>query len=172
MRDVLSFAVGAAAGALAMYYLDAQSGRRRRALVRDQAVAAGHDAAYYARTKGKRAMDHLQGIAATGRLDRVSHSEPESDRQLQDRIRSRLGRLVSHPGAVQVDVERGSVWLRGHILTKEQNALLQDVHGMAGVESVRNALVCHDSAEGVPELQGRSEPRGKEQRPAGLPTNS
>ncbi|HWP18343.1 MAG TPA: BON domain-containing protein, partial [Burkholderiaceae bacterium] len=36
MRDLLSTVVGLAAGAAAMYYLDPEMGRRRRALVKDK----------------------------------------------------------------------------------------------------------------------------------------
>jgi hypothetical protein len=163
IRHPLSFATGMAVGALIMYYLDAQGGGRRRALVRDKLVAAGHDAADFAEVKGKRAVDHLKGYAATRRLDRTSPHAPESEQQLHDRIRSRLGRLVSHPRSVQVEVRGGEVCLRGHILTKEQDGLLREVQQFTGVEAVRSELVCHDTPEGIPELQGRTEPPGREQ---------
>lgn len=163
LRHPLSFAAGMAAGALLMYYLDAQGGGRRRALVRDKLVAARHDAADFAEAKGKRAVDHLQGYAATRRADRLSRHEPESDQQLHDRIRSRLGRLVSHPRSVDVEVHGGEVCLRGHIFTREQDELLRQVRSISGVDTVRSELMCHDTAEGIPELQGRTEPPGREQ---------
>ncbi|MGK6306841.1 BON domain-containing protein [Variovorax sp. DT-64] len=163
MRDFLSFAAGVAAGTLAMYYLDKQSGRRRRALVRDKLVAAGHDAADLAESAGKRTVDRLKGIVATGRLDRVGGHEPESDSQLHERIRARLGRVVSHPKSIQVEVDRGEVCLRGHILTGELDELLYDVGQMRGVQTVRNELTCHDTAQGIPELQGSTEPAGQAQ---------
>jgi osmotically-inducible protein OsmY len=163
MRDFLSFAAGVAAGTLAMYYLDKQSGRRRRALVRDKLVAAGHDAADMAESAGKRTVDHLKGIVATRRFDRVGGHEPESDSQLHERIRARLGRVVSHPKSIQVEVDQGSVWLRGHILTQELDELLSEVSQMHGVKTVRNELTCHDTAQGIPELQGSTEPAGQTQ---------
>ena len=166
MRNPLTLVTAAAAGALAMYWLDGQSGRRRRKLVGDKLAGAGHDLARQAQVKARRARDHLQGVATTGSLDRVSRSEPLSDQQLHDRIRSRLGRLVSHPKSIDVDIEGGHVCLRGHILTKEQQPLLRGVQAMAGVQSVRDELVCHDSPQGIPELQGRTEPRGREQAAA------
>lgn len=166
MRNPLSLVAAAAAGALAVYWFEGQSGRRRRKLVGDKLVRAGHDLAYQTQVKARRARDQLQGVAATGNLDHVSRSEPLSDQQLHDRIRSRLGRLVSHPKSVEVLVEQGCVCLRGHILTQEQDPLLRDVKSMAGVESVRDELVRHDSPEHIPELQGRTEPRGREQASA------
>jgi len=69
MRGFLRFAAGLAAGTVAMlYYLDKQSGARRRALVRDRFVAAGHDAAGIAEAAVKRASDYAKGIIATRRL--------------------------------------------------------------------------------------------------------
>lgn len=164
IKHPLSVLGGFAAGALAMYYLDAQSGGRRRALVRDKVVSAGHDAAHVARTQGKRAVDHAQGVMATHRLDRVTPTEPASDQQLHDRIRARLGRVISHPRSLHVEVEQGRVRLAGHILRKEVDGLLGELQGLAGVREVRNDLQVHETNEGISELQGRTEAPGREQR--------
>lgn len=166
MNSRLSLLVGFAAGAATMYYLDPLAGRRRRALVRDQVVAAGHKAADLAEAKGKRAVDRLKGYAVTRRFDRHTPHQPESDQQLHERIRSRLGHVVSHPRSVDVTVENGYVQLGGHILTRELDRLLSEVKDMAGVRSINNRLTCHDSPAGVPELQGHTRPPGPEQRPA------
>jgi hypothetical protein len=144
MRNPLAFAYGLAAGALLMFYLDARSGARRRALVRDKLLSAGHDAAGFAEAKGRRAFDRLRGVAATGNLHRVTRRPPGSDEQLHERIRARLGHCVSHPRAVEVDVEHGHVGLRGHVLAHEHELLLKEVNSMAGVQSVRDELGRHD----------------------------
>jgi hypothetical protein len=157
-------AAGIAAGAVAMFFFDSVSGGRRRALVRDKIVGAGHDAAYAGQAKGKRAFDHLRGLFSTRHLDRVTRSQPENDQQLHDRIRARLGRVISHPKSVHVEVNQGRVTLTGHILTKEVAELLNEVERNAGVKAVHNQLVCHETAQGIPELQGRTEPSGREQR--------
>jgi hypothetical protein len=157
-------AAGIAAGAAAMFFFDHVSGGRRRALVRDKIVGSGHDAAYATQAKAKRAADHLKGLFVTKRLDRVTRSAPESDQQLHDRIRARLGRVVSHPKSVHVGVNDGRVTLTGHILSKEVSQVLDEVKHSTGVTAVDNQLTCHDSAEHIPELQGRTEPRGREQR--------
>ena len=154
MRDFVSFAAGLAAGTVAMYYLDKENGRRRRALVRDKVVAAGHDAADRAESVGKRTVDQLKGILATGHLDRIGSGEPETDFQLHERIRARLGRVVSHPKSIEAEVDHGSVRLRGHILAHELDDLLYEVRHMRGVRAVRNELTAHDTAQGISELQG------------------
>ena len=74
-----------------------------------------------------------------------------------------FARLVSYPRSVDVEVHGGEVCLRGHLLTKEQDELMREMQQITGVESVRSELVCHDTAEGMPELQGRTEPPGREQ---------
>jgi osmotically-inducible protein OsmY len=167
MKHPLSFLGGLLTGMLFMYYLDAQSGGRRRALVRDKLVSAGHDIEDFAEAKSRRAIDRVKGMAATRSLDRTTRSEPESDQQLHDRIRARLGRTVGHPKAVHVSVEQGCVALRGHVLRKDVDPLVSELRGMPGVTEVRNELQVHDSAEGIPELQGSTEPPGREE-PSGV----
>jgi hypothetical protein len=157
-------AVGIAAGSVAMFFFDAVSGGRRRALVRDKIVGVGHDVGYLAQAKGKRAADYVRGLFVTLHLDRVTRSEPQSDQQLHDRIRARLGRVISHPKSVYVEVNQGRVVLSGHILTEQVDKLLNEVQHNVGVRAVDNQLVCHDTAQGIPELQGRTETRGREQR--------
>lgn len=149
--DLFSVGAGLAAGALLTYYLDARQGARRRALLRDKLVAAGHDAGELAGAKGKRLGDRLRGLIHIPR-------GPASERQLHDRVRARLGRLVSHPKSVHVEVAGGDVCLRGHVMRHELDELLHGVRQMRGVRAVRSELVCHDRAD-LPELQGRTTPR-------------
>lgn len=168
IRHPISFLGGFLAGVCAMYYLDGASGGRRRALVRDRVVRTGHDAAWIAQTKAKRALDRAKGVLATHSLDGRTRRPPESDQQLHDRIRARLGRTVSHPRSVHVEVCEGCVGLTGHVLTREVPGLMSEVQSMTGVLEVRNELIAHDSPEGIPELQGRTTPPGREapERPA------
>ena len=109
----------------------------------------------------------MTGLAATHRVDGHTRRPPERDEQLHDRVRSRLGRLVSHPRSVEVRVDAGCVCLRGHVLRKEVDALVEEVQHMPGVAEVRNELQAHDSPEGVPELQGKAELRDREDAEVG-----
>jgi len=54
-------------GAIAMYYLDPVSGKRRRALLRDQAVHAKHRISDYAEHKAKDLRNRAQGLVARSR---------------------------------------------------------------------------------------------------------
>jgi hypothetical protein len=155
MREIITAALAATTGAAAMYYLDPTTGRRRRALVRDRAVGASNDAGHYALAQSRRAADHLKGAAARGR-SLFRRSRPTSDAKLHDRIRAHLGRVVTYPRAIEVDVEQGCASLRGHVLVNEIGALLDEVTSVAGVERVENQLTVHEQPTGVPELQGRA----------------
>jgi hyperosmotically inducible periplasmic protein len=138
MGTLFRIAAAFAAGAAVMYYLDPETGRRRRALARDRGVAAGHDLEDYASAKSKRASDKLQGAAARTR-SRVSR-EPVGDEQLHERIRSRLGRVVERPGDVEVQVRDGYVVLSGSADEGEIDELVSTVASIPGVEGVDNLL--------------------------------
>ena len=130
-RTVTAFAVGAAA----MYYLDPIAGRRRRALVRDQGVAAGHDVERYARAKAQRAADRVQGATAKARA-RLANA-PVDDEQLHERIRARLRHVVERPADVEVQVLDGHVVLSGSAASADEiEALTATVAAMRGVDDL------------------------------------
>lgn len=129
-RTVTAFAVGAAA----MYYLDPIAGRRRRALVRDQGMAAGHQVERYARAKVQHAADQVQGAAAKARAHLAN--APVADEQLHERIRARLGHVVERPADVDVQVQEGHVVLSGSASAGEIEALAATVAAMRGVGDV------------------------------------
>jgi hypothetical protein len=73
---------------------------------------------------------------------------------LLERVRAQLGRFVSHPHAIDVEVADGTVTLRGPILADEVDGVVATVLGVRGVRSVTNELEAHDSPLGIPALQG------------------
>ncbi|MBV7482068.1 BON domain-containing protein [Bordetella sp. BOR01] len=141
-----------------MYYFDPQMGRRRRAQLCDTLNALRNDTADCLLSEGKQAADHVRGWTASARSAMDLDEPPASDSQLAERIRAQLGRLVSHPGAITVDVVAGDVSLTGHILAAEHSALIPAVAAMAGVRRVDDRLEVHDSAGNTPELQGGTGP--------------
>ncbi len=136
--NVMRLAVAFAAGAAAMYLFDPITGRRRRALLRDQGVAAGHDLEDLVEAKTKRTVDHMRGAAAEARARR--RNEPISDERLEARIRSELGRLVQRPSAVEVAVQDGDVVLSGQVRSGELEEVVEHVSAMQGVAHVENQL--------------------------------
>ncbi|AKJ27549.1 BON domain-containing protein [Caldimonas brevitalea] len=158
MRYLFSTLVRVAVGAAAMYYLDPVLGRRRRALLRDKAIAISHDVREVAHARAKRAVDRAQGLVAVTRARLDGSVLPTSDRQLCERVRAQLGRMVSHARAVDVEARAGRVCLRGNILAAEVDRLLATVSSMPGVEAVDNQLSVHETAGNIPDLQGTGRP--------------
>jgi len=71
-----------------------------------------------------------------------------------ERVRAKLGRYSSHPGAIEVTAADGRVVLTGDILTHEVQPLVRAVRSLRGVQHVDNQLELHESAEHVSALQG------------------
>jgi uncharacterized membrane protein len=152
------FLLGGAIGASAMYFLDPQSGRRRRARTRDQLVHARRRLSE-ARSVTARDLSHrAQGIAAGTR--RLWRAERVSDDVLVGRVRSALGRTVSHPHAIEVAAGDGHVMLQGPVLAREVAPLLRAVRRVPGVRSVADHLTAHEEAGSVSSLQGGVPRRG------------
>jgi uncharacterized membrane protein len=143
---------GAAVGAAAMYMFDPDQGKRRRALLRDQLISG---ASHLDDAVGVIARDfthRVQGIAALARS--AMTEEQVSDQVLTERVRSKLGRIVSHPRAIDVKVEQGRVSLGGPVLAHEYRDLLEGVRSVRGVVSVEDQLEVHKASDNVPALQG------------------
>ena len=80
--------------------------------------------------------------------------EAVTDEVLAERVRSALGRVVSHPGALEVAAHGGRVTLRGPILAREVDEVLATVASGRGVTGVENRLDVHERPGAVPGLQG------------------
>ncbi|TFZ04327.1 BON domain-containing protein [Ramlibacter rhizophilus] len=171
MNKLISAATAFAAGLVAMYLLDAQSGRRRRAVLRDKTVSSARMALHRGQQQAQHLANQARGFAATRRLDRVSHRPPQSDQQLHERIRATLGRHVSHPHAVHVEVEHGEVTLTGDVLRHEIVPLLDALSGMAGIARLDNRLQEHAEAGRIPSLQGGGR-RGEPERDTSSQANT
>ncbi|WP_157666602.1 BON domain-containing protein [Bordetella genomosp. 13] len=143
MKALLNCVAALAAGAAAMYFLDPDMGRRRRALVRDKTSANYHNAGRYVRAQRRHLANHLRGAAAQIK----GSPQPESDQQLEGRVRTRLGRLVSRPGAIEVTVTDGSVCLGGRVPASEHPGLVDAVMAVEGVFEVLDRM----QVQGVPD---------------------
>ena len=159
-----AFLRGAAIGAAAMYMLDPDKGRRRRALARDKAQRFVNDASDLLGAAAKDVGNRVQGVQATaGR--RFRREPTPDDLLLIERVRARIGRLVSHPHAIQAGARGGHVVLSGPILTHEVDALVEAVQGVPGVVSVDEHFELHAEAGTTPSLQGA----GRRARPRTMP---
>jgi uncharacterized membrane protein len=152
--------VGGALGALAMYFLDPNLGRRRRARTHDRVTHAAKVVNEGARVTARDTVHRAQGAwAEAKRL--FSHEDEVSDEALVARVRAALGRVVSHPHAIEVAATGGHVTLGGPILAYEVRALLRTVRRVPGVRAVSDQLSVHTEPGNVSSLQG-GEPRSGE----------
>jgi uncharacterized membrane protein len=153
----------AAAGAIAMYFLDPQGGRRRRARTRDKLDHFERRARHAYDVTLRDTQQRAEGIRAELRAvrRRLLRREKVPDEILAGRVRSALGRYVSHPHAIHVAAEEGRVTLSGPVLEHEVPPLLRAVKGVVGVRRIENQLVAHKEAGNVSSLQGGYPRRGQ-----------
>jgi hypothetical protein len=139
-----------------MYLLDPDAGRRRRALLRDRVVHAGHVLSDATGAAGRDMSHRAAGMAA--RL-RGSNHEAVDDRVLEERVRAQLGRVCSHPRAIDVSASEGMITLRGPILEAESNRVCRAIEGVNGVRGIWDELQLHSEPGNILALQGGSTPR-------------
>jgi uncharacterized membrane protein len=152
MKPHRALVAGLLLGAGLMYLLDPDRGVRRRHVARDRLGRArrrmGEEIAAAARDVRNRSTGTFAELRS--RL----LGDDAGDAVIEERIRARLGRLVSHPGAVDVAVIGGEATLLGAVLERELDELMHGVRQVRGVRRVWNQLEVYSDARGVPELQG------------------
>jgi hypothetical protein len=148
----LALIKGMGLGAGLMYFFDPDLGRRRRALVADQFTHACCSLEDFFGKATRDLSNRARGMTAElgHRFDR----EPvPSDEVLVERVRSILGRYVSHPRAIEVAAMNGHLVLRGPILAGEVDGVLRAVSSVRGVIRVADELEIHHGQD-HPALQG------------------
>jgi len=164
MNRLLIALTGAGLGAGIMYLSDPREGRRRRARLREASAHATHAVTAVAGMTSRDVEHRLSGLAARA-LDRLVEEPAPADVVLVERVRARLGRLVSHPGAIDVAASNGTITLSGPIFEAEVEQLIHGIEAVAGVAAIENRLEVHRDAGHVAALQGpgpRTVPRAPE----------
>lgn len=151
---------GLGLGAALMYLLDPDRGRRRRAIARDGLASRVWGSGEFLEKTGRDVGNRARGMVARAR-GRVVPEGPVDDEVLAERVRSKMGRSVSHPGAIEVTAESGRVTLRGPILEDEIEDLLSTVRSVRGVHEVEDRLDVHGDPGRVSGLQGQGKRRGE-----------
>jgi osmotically-inducible protein OsmY len=134
-----ALAASAVAGAGAAYFLDPSQGRSRRARTRDKLGARSRRTVRqverkvrYERGRARGAWHHVHPGDAAGPVD---------DRVLADRVRSEVLGRTGASSAVNVDVVRGVVSLRGELPDQQAIIDLRDqVAELPGVDAVVTLL--------------------------------
>jgi hypothetical protein len=152
MGRALALIKGLGLGAGLMYIFDPDLGRRRRALMRDQVEHTVNELGDFLGKASRDLYNRACGVAAE--LGTMFDAEVPDDRRLVERVRAKLGRVVSHPKAIVVTADRGRVTLRGPILAHEAEPLCRAVAEVRGVLAVEDQLEIHDQPGGIGALQG------------------
>ncbi|MGZ3459270.1 MAG: SRPBCC family protein, partial [Archangium sp.] len=135
-----------------MYLADPRTGRRRRAVARDKVFHAlygtGNAVGVVTRDIAHRARGFFFETRHRMRREEVD------DRTIEARVRSALGRVCSHPHALQVNVEQGRVRLDGVTLKAEHPKILSRVAHVRGVLELTDNLRVFKQPGSHSELQG------------------
>ena len=145
------------AGAGLMYLFDPDRGACRRARLKDKAAHVINKTSAAAGSVSRDLSNRVCGLAA--QAGSVFKSGDADDDTLAARVRSRMGRAVSHPGAIGVTARDGAVTFSGDALTHEVDALLSCARSTPGVRRVDNQLRIHNRPSDISNLQG-GRPRG------------
>jgi hypothetical protein len=100
--------VGAAIGAATMYLFDLDRGGRRRALLRDQAMKVSTNVRDVINA-GSRDLGQPRVQPLPGRARSLLGPRKGTDDVLVERVRSKMGRYVGHPGAIEITAANGHV---------------------------------------------------------------
>jgi len=155
MNKPMRFFQGAALGAGLMYLLDPDRGKRRRSMLRDACVRLSNETQDALDVTRRDLTNRLHGFKAEiNSLFQRSASAPPDDDQLLARIRSHLGRVASHPRALEIECHDGRVVLRGPVLAAEAQRIFDCVRSVRGVQHVENQMEMHEEAGNISALQG------------------
>jgi uncharacterized membrane protein len=159
MNKALKVIGAAGLGAGLMYLFDPDRGKRRRALLRNKTEHATRIATDAAGKTRRDVRNHLLGVVAE--LESLFRTGEVSDDVLEARVRSKLGRVVSHPSAIEVQTVDGLVVMTGLILADEVHPLLDSVAMIGGVRNIENRLEVHELPGDIPALQGGRRRKGE-----------
>ena len=151
MNKVLRLVCAASAGAALMYFFDPDRGKKRRTLLRDKTKHTIKVANDRVDRTGRDLRNHVYGTFC--RVQSLFHERVLTDAVLQARVRSKMGRVISHPKAVKVEAADGVVSVSGPIMAWEEHPLLEALTKIDGVKSIENLLEVHAQEGDAPALQ-------------------
>ena len=155
MSKLTTFVAGAGIGAAAAYFLDNQSGNRRRKLAADKAGRFTREGAGTVQGAAQAVGAQAKGVAAKAQHAATGgDSAPGDDNTLKAKVESEVFRDADAPkGTVDVTVAGGIVELRGQVDDASQaEALELKTRMVSGVKDVRNML--HLPGETPPNIVG------------------
>jgi osmotically-inducible protein OsmY len=136
------FALFAAAGAAIAYLFDPQSGRRRRALLRDRGAALVRTGFRRLGRAGRHAQAEAYGLSQKAQHLQEAPKPTPDDVTLAQKVETELFRDPEVPkGQININAEKGVVVLRGEVGTPDLIRDLEErTRKVQGVEEVENLL--------------------------------
>lgn len=128
-------------GAGLTYLLDPDRGTRRRALVRDRLVHAGHELEGTVTSTARHARNRARGLAHEAKS--ALREDSVDDRVLEERVRSRVDRDLSNGADLNVTAEQGRVTLSVAVAADEVRDVVRSTKSVRGVDAVDNQLEVH-----------------------------
>lgn len=139
-----AFLGGVGIGALVMYFLDPTTGESRRYGARERVLKAGKSAGKALEGSARDLTDRARGIAERTRA-RFDPGTPPDD-VLAQRVRTALGRVISHPAMISISAAAGVVTLSGTVSEEEAKGLTAAVRGVEGVHDVEDETAVREVA--------------------------
>ncbi|HKH22276.1 MAG TPA: BON domain-containing protein [Solirubrobacterales bacterium] len=137
-------AIGAAgaAGLLAGYFLDPDSGKRRRHVTRDRALGLFRRGADRARRQAEYRAGQVEGKVEAAKSKTAPEKPAANDQALAERVKSEIFQPADAPkDSVNINVEDGVVYLRGQVKRPDEiRKLVKEAESVDGVRGVENLL--------------------------------
>ena len=137
MNSLARSIVGVAVTAAAVYLLDPVSGQQRRVLLQDKCRRAARRIDIGTRDVRRDASERLFASRSETPVRK------KSDRAVNKMVCGAVRHSVSHPESIDVAVDHGHVFLRGHLMPHEHQRLLDEVRRQPGVFVVTDHLREH-----------------------------
>jgi osmotically-inducible protein OsmY len=139
--NLKSLMLGAMGGAALVYFLDPETGKRRRNMARDRSRATLRSSAQKGEQAARVASSQAQGV--THKVASIKQQKPQPDDvTLARKVESEIFRDADAPkGRVNVDAVNGVVTLRGELDSEDQiQELEKAARKVQGVGEVQNLL--------------------------------
>ena len=136
MNSLARSIVGVALTAAAVYFLDPVSGRQRRVLLQDKYRRAARRIDRQTRNVRRDVSERY--FASRGKAQ--APIRQKSDRAVGKTVCGAIRQSVAHPESVDVAVDRGHVFLRGHLMPYEHQRVLDEVRRQPGVFVITDHL--------------------------------
>lgn len=139
---MLGYLIAGAAGLAAMYLLDPDRGRRRRAMLRDRTAGTARRISTVGERTQRKVASDLYGVGQKVSHPGMTQEDPANDATLAQKVMTELFRDPDVPkGSINVNAENGVIQLRGQV---ERPELILEVEGrvrrIPGVLEVENLL--------------------------------